>query len=385
MTTHSLIAPSGAGTWSECTGWVIMTQQYPETTRSEDAREGDAAHEVAARMIDSASRGAVDLPARTAIVGSTASNGVVISEELYESAETYASSCVATMRERSVFAGQWVGIEQHVEAPRVHPLSHGTIDFFLYDRRGNELFIRDFKNGHAVVEVFENKQLINYAAALLDLFGIDGHADQSLRITFAIVQPRAYHRDGPVRTWSCMASDLRGLINQLSWRAAEALGPAAQCKSGAHCKDCPARHACPAAIAAGMGLYEVCARPVTDELSSDALGLQYSIVTRCRKALELVETGYAQQIESTLRSGGSVPGYALVEGRGKEAWKVPTVDLENLGRMLGVPLTKPKPITPNQARKAGVDPAIVEAYADRPRTGMQLAPANINRARSVFA
>lgn len=388
MSAHSIIPPSSAAIWGKpggCTGWVTMALTYPETEESEEAKEGTASHEVAARMLEASARANLGYPSREATVGSVAENGVVISEEMYDAAELYAADVGAVMRERSVFGGDALGIEARLEMPRIHELSFGTCDAYLYDRNNGELFIWDYKFGFEIVEAFENWQAINYACGILDKLGIDGLQDQYLKVRIRIAQPRAFHRDGPIREWVVMASDLRGYFNILQANAAEALGPAPETRSGSHCKHCSARHACPAALQAGVRLYEVAAQPVPVELSADALAVQFAIVQRAKKQLEYLESGYEEQLKGLIRSGKAVPGYRVEESVGRERWTRPVEEVFALGDMLGHDLRDPKAITPNAARKLGIDAAVITAYSEKPRTGLKVVPDNGNKAKQVFS
>lgn len=362
-----------------------MAQTYPETEETEEAKEGTASHEAAAAMVEAHARGRAGYPARDATVGSLASNGVVLSEEMYDAAEVYADDVGEVMRATGVFGGDNLGIERKILAPRVHELSHGTPDCYLYDARNGVLYVWDYKFGFEIVEAYECWQLINYVAGILDALGIDGHQDQRIRVRLRVAQPRAFHRDGAIREWAVMACDLRGHINTLAQNAEEALGPNAICRSGSHCKHCPARHACEAALTGGVRLYEAAAAPVPVELNPHALAVQYAIVQRARKQLEYLESGYDEQIKGLLRAGKQVPGYSVEEGVGRERWARPVTEVIALGEMLGHDLRKGDAVTPNQARKLGIDDAVITAYSEKPRTGLKVVPDNGNKAKQVFS
>lgn len=384
---HSIIPPSSAHIWGKpdgCTGWVVMAQSYPETEESEEAKEGTASHEVAARMLEALARANLGYPKKEETVGTVAENGVVISEEMFDAAELYAQDVGAIMRERGVFGGPNLGIEHRVEAPKIHDLSFGTVDCFLFDRNKGELFIWDYKFGFELVEAYENWQAINYAAGILDFLEVNGLQDQYITVRIRIAQPRAFHRDGPIREWSVKACDLRGLFNILSGNAHKALGPNAETRSGPHCKHCSARHACPAALQAGVKLYEVAAQPAPVELSAEALAVQLAIVQRAKKQLEYLESGYEEQVKGLTRHGKGVPGYRVEEGVGRERWAKPVEEVIALGDMLGHDLRDPKAITPNAARKLGIDEAVIMAYSEKPRTGLKVVPDNGNKAKRIF-
>jgi hypothetical protein len=384
---HSILPPSSAGIWGKpdgCTGWVLMAQTYPETEETVEAREGTASHEIGAEIITDAKTNNRHRTAKD-WVGTTASNGVIITEEMYEAAKEYGDDVARTMRKLSVFGGPGLRIEQRVEISRVHAINWGTPDCSIYHRPSNALYVWDYKFGFEVVEAFENWQAINYVAGLLDELEIDGHVDQFTTVHIRIAQPRAFHRDGTIREWKVLASELRAHINILSSNAHKALGPDAEFNTGSHCKHCPGRHACPAALKAGTGLYEVATKPVPVELSPEALGVQLAIVKRARKQLEYLESGFEEQAKGLIRSGSMVPGWSVEEGIGREAWAKPIEEVIALGDMLEFDLRKPvAAITPNQAKKLGVDEAVITAYSTKPRTGLKVVPDNGNKAKQVF-
>lgn len=385
--THSIIPPSSAGIWGKpngCTGWVVMAQTYPETEESEESREGTATHEIGADIITDGKTGTAHRHTARDWVGITASNNVVFTEEMFEAAKLYADDVINEMRSRSIFGGPNLGIEAPVTAKRIHELSFGTCDAFLYDRNKNELLIWDFKFGYEIVEAFENWQAINYACGILEALEIDGIDDQSLTVSIRIVQPRAFHRDGPIREWVVKGSDLRGYFNTLSANAHEALGPNAVYRTGSHCKHCSGRHACPAALKAGLALYEVVTKPIPAELSPEAMGLQLSLIKRARKQLEYLESGFEEQLKSVVRGGTSVPGWMVEPKFGREKWNKPLEEVFALGDMLGHDLREPKAITPNAARKLGVDDAVITAYSIKPNSGVALVPDTGNKAKSIF-
>ncbi len=361
-----------------------MSQQYPEIGPRPEAAEGDASHEIGAELIGAA---AVGWPKRTAeeFIGRPASNGVIYNEALFEGAELYANDVAAIMRSRGIFGGVNLGIEHSVTARRIHELSFGTLDSFVFDRKALELFIWDYKFGYEVVEVFENWQLLNYMAGLFEQLGIDGLEDQALKVRFRVVQPRAFHRDGPIREWIVKASDLRGYFNQLHAAAHEALGPNAVCRTGSHCRHCTARHACPPALRMGLRLFELADRPIPVELSPAALGVQLAIIRRGREHLEYLESAFETQVKTRIRTGGIVPGWAAEEGIGREKWKRPVSEVVAMGDLLDQELRKPEAtITPTQARKLGIDGAVITAYSEHPRTGLVIVPDNGNKTKQVF-
>lgn len=388
MTTHSIIPPSSAGIWGKeggCTAWVTMNQLYPETEQSQESLEGEASHEIGAGLIALAKVGLLNGDNASAWVGKTATNGIVFNEAMHEAASLYAHDVYDVMCKSGVFGGDNLGIEHHIEAPQIHELSQGTLDAFVFDHKKGHLYIWDYKYGFEVVEAFENWQLMNYAAGLLNKLQINGIHDQHLRVHLRVAQPRAYHRDGPIREWVVNASDLRPYFNQMHSNAHKALSDNATENTGNHCKHCPGRHACESSLKAGIQLYEAASAPVPVELSNMALGTQLSLIKRAINHLECLKTGFETQISLKLRSGQNVHGWNLEDTFGRQKWDKSFKEVSTLGDIMGVDLRKQEAVTPNQAIKLGIDEAVIMAYSSKSRTGVRVVPDNINKAKEVFS
>ena len=387
MSAHSLIPPSSAAIWGSpdgCTGWVLMSQQYPDDESGEEALEGEASHEIGAELIGSATRGPT-LTGPDHFVGKQAANGIIFTEEMYDGALIYANDVARVMRDRAIFGGRGFGTEKRLIMPQIHEQSFGTTDQFIYDSIKRELFIWDYKFGYIIYEAFENWQMINYIAGIIKLLELDGIDEQNITVHIRVIQPRAHHRDGIIREWVVKLSDLRGYFNILNAKAHEALGPNPILHTGSHCRFCSARHACAPALQAGVGLYEVAAKPVPLELSPLSLGVQLLIIKRAIKQLEYLESAYMERVKVTIKKGTLVPNWNMEHGRGKLAWNKPANEIIALGNLLGFDLKKPDAVkTPTQAKSLGIDDAVINAYSDKPRTGLMLVPDNGSKARKFF-
>ena len=378
---HSIIPASSAGIWGKpdgCTGWVTMSNLYPDTEESDSSIEGSAAHEIGSALI-SAARGGFSLGPED-FLDHTASNGVIMNQEMFDAAVIYAEDVIKTFTDSA-----YVGVEERLTAKRIHELAFGTIDSYVFDRENLQLYLWDFKYGFECVEVYENWQLIDYTAGIIEKHKIDGLEDQHITVHLRVIQPRAYHHNGVIREWKTKLSDLRGHINVLRSNAHESLGRNPVTRSGPHCKHCSARHACKAALSGGLSLYEVVSKPTPNELTPDALGVQLTIIKRAKKQLEYLESGFEEQVKSLIRSGKNIPGWMVEQGYGIEKWNKPIEEIINLGKLLNTDFSKPSAvITPKQARKKGVDDSLISAFSETPRTGIKIVLDNCNKAKQVF-
>lgn len=367
MTDHALLAPSSAHRWLICPGSVAMEAAVPEED-SEESREGTAAHWVAQMLL---------MTGWLPDVGEPAPNGYVVDEPMREGAQMYVEHVYSVLGDRS---------PQHVESRTqpgaIHELCWGTPD--ADDRNASGLDLFDYKYGHRFVEVFENAQLTCYAADLLAQ--LDGLQDQLTPVRFHIVQPRSFHRDGPIRSWACKASDLRPLVNRLRAAACEALKPnAPTLATPGACRDCRARTRCPAAQEAGLEAAAVAGTSVPFDLAPAEAGRYLALVQRAKKQLDAMESGLEEQLLKTLLKGGQVPGWIVASSKPREVWTAKPEDVFALGDMYGKQLRAPAaPVTPAAARKLGIDESVISEYSTRPKGQLRVAPMDFTQAKKLF-
>lgn len=380
MSEHAPLPPSSAHRWVLCAMSASLEAAYPETEASPQSLEGTAAH-WAVQMLLQGTPVAVD---------TQAPNGVAITLEMLEGAELVRDDIVQTLG--SDWATYLV-IERRVQIPRVHPDNWGTPDYRAWSRMANGrlcLHIWDFKYGHEIVEAFENWQLIDYTAGALHEAGINGLQDQEVVVDMRVIQPRAYHRDGPVRSWRVVASDLRAYFNRLEMAAEDATStqPTASPHPDA-CKNCKGRFACEANqraayFAADYGKHY---RPL--EMSAHAMGLELRELTRARALLDSRVSGLEAQIASRIKSGERVPFWMFESNPGRLAWTKPAAEVVAFGQILGLDLAaEPDVITPTQAKAkakaAKIAPEIIDAFAARPAGAIKLVQDDGSQARKIF-
>ncbi len=368
---HSIISPSSAGIWGKpggCTGYVSMVQMYPQI-ESESSMQGVAAHELCERMMQNEFNNCdFDLKVST--------NGIFFDDEMLEAANLYMDDLCSIM-----LAEHKIVTEHRVDCKRINDISFGTVDAFSLDTYENILYIWDFKYGHGFVDVYENWQLINYAAGLIDELELT----HDTKINFRIVQPRSYHSDGPIRNWWITVEKLKPYFDQLRKAAIESLGTNAKLKTGSHCKHCPARHACSPALQAGTDLFEVSSQPIPTELSEQAIGLQMSMIKRATEQLKCLESGLSEQIKFMISKGINVPGWVLEHGTGRKEWTLEPQQIIDLGNSQGIDLCKKQEvITPTQAIKLGLSEDIANKYAKRKNTGVKLVQQDANLGFKIF-
>lgn len=253
------------------------------------------------------------------------------------------------------------------------------------------IHIIDYKFGHRFVEVFENEQTTGYVAALMQRFDLDDN-DENLYIRMTIVQPRTWHKDGPVRSWTCQARDIRATLNTARSAAREALEENPRCITNPHCGDCKARHVCKTLKYATGNYVDFSGQAEVVDLPPDAVGQELRLVEDTIKRLEARQTGLAAQAEAMLRSGQQVAFYEMSPTRSRLVFKddVTIEEIESAGDIFGMDLRRPRTVktavvTPTQAIDMGLDPRALESYSHRPPSGTVLKRIDSLTARKVFS
>jgi hypothetical protein len=367
MSEHALLAPSSAARWVPCAGSVRMEQLFPETEESLKQKQGTATHWVASQVLTNQPEPAV---------GQVAPNGIVIDEEMLEAVDMYVADVQSINGVRHV--------ETLVKMPRIHEHNWGTPDAWIYDEALRSLYVWDFKYGHTFVDAFENWQLIDYVEGILEELGVTGIEDQKITVHMRVVQPRNYHALGPIREWVVKASDLRTYFNVLTSSAAKAFSSDAQCIPNGQCSYCSARHACGALQMSSFKAMDVSAQPIPTSLTNEGLSLELRLINHYLERMEARKSGLEEMAAQIIRSGKTVPGFALQSSLGNAKWAMTPQEVIQIGEMMGVDLAKPGVLTPAQAIKKGLPESLVAGYSVRALGETKLTVADTTGARRVF-
>jgi len=360
---HARISPSGMAVTVGCHGSVIMQERYPNTP-SADSIEGNASHWVAAHMLLGKPYGKVD-PA-----------GTVLDRDMVRHATKFAEYVLSIIRHRELLR-----VEEYIDLPAIHAECGGTPDAHYLDRKANALHIFDYKYGYSWVEAFENWQGLAYAAGIM---GVITHLPADFTIHIHIVQPRASHPDGPIRTWSLKVSELIRYVERMAAAARAALEPNPVCTTGKWCKNCRARHECPTLQVSGYDILDLAGPSVPRELTNQQRGAELCLLTRGMALLKARITGLEAQVEADLRAGQMYTTHHLGAGRGATIWDRPNDEVYALGVACGKDLRQDKPITPTQAKDAGIHPDIIKVYSKRIPGKLKLKESDPNQGKKLF-
>jgi len=230
-------APSKLERRAGCSGSGQLERLMPRSS-SFFADEGKVAHDLGEKCLTNRYN-------PTAMVGMvmTSDNGTAIEvdEEMANAVDTYVTYC------RDLIAVTAQGDDSRWFVERKFDLSSflgpGEIGYVDFGAVGDYyLDIVDYKHGAGVaVDALDNLQCLAYGLGAARLYaGDDWH---TMRIT--IVQPRAFHVDGPIRTWEIKRSQIPDMLMLLDGIVQET-ETKPKLTLGDHCMFCSAKLRCPA-------------------------------------------------------------------------------------------------------------------------------------------
>lgn len=316
-----------------CPGALTMAQFAPPDKESIHAARGTAAHQVSEKCLRTG-RDASDFLGE---IENTKEHSIEIDEELVNSAQMYVDYCRG-LGDKPGAHQSWIE-ERFSLADLGTPFdAGGTGDFVHHDPHERTLEIVDLKNGMGVVDAKENPQLRTYAlGALL------AHQDLDVdTVTVTIVQPRAAHKDGRIRSETFHVADLIAWTADLlkamarSKAAMDALEKVgnnsvlldewadAWLKPG-KCTFCPAEATCPALRRAALQVAEVWFEPDTGEakIGNQPTEMSPEKLAETLDSLEMLENwikAVRAYAHTQAENGVTIPGYQLSEKIGNRKW-----------------------------------------------------------------
>lgn len=354
---------SDANLWMKCHGAHQMQERHPplDSEPSQSRLEGRACHEAAQLMF----------AGETDIIGRIAESGVVITEELYDAAKVYVDD-VLSVTDSPV-------VEQRVSLDHILPDWYCIPDAYHYDPESHTVTLWDFKAGHGYVPAEENYQLLLGIEGVVNRLDMTGVNIAGLTLSMRIVQPRCYTSEGSVREWCISLDDYYSLIADVETTLVDITSDDPTCTTGEHCRKCSGRRGCTALqrdVYAGIDYTQSLQ---THGLSGDALGLELRLLRRAAQSMQAMLDGLEEQALHEIKSGQGVSGFGVKAGTGRRRWKA-DIDMLAIGDLMGVDLREPvKTVTPAQAVKKGIDTSVIDAYSEKPSTGLKLVEVNVNQ------
>ena len=373
---NSRIRPSAFHITVPCPGSLQLQEHVPEQPDTEELAEGKAAHHVAAVALERGIDGGFKVGDQFTYEGRT----WTVDQDMYDGAALYVEACQH---------GPGGQIEQSIAIPRIHADCSGTPDYwrFFPNETPWRLRVTDYKYGHRYVDPFENLQAgAGYACGVLTSLGVSS-GDDTIVVEIVIVQPRSFHKNGPVQVWTTTPFRLNELVQKTRKSVEQALTANPPTQTGSHCLDCAASHICSTLRAAASHVVDYSGKAEVTDLIIEAAAVELRVLDDAAKRLEARRTGLAAQVEVELLNGKSVPYWKLEPRRAKLDWNADvTVDeVAAMGDLIGVDVRKPPALlTPTQAKNAGVPESVLDHYASRRSAGVSLKPDDSTTARKVF-
>lgn len=363
MTDHAVLSASGTHKWMTCPGSIHLEKDQPDND-SEHARLGSAAHALGEHCLLT---GDLPLEYLNEPVPADDYADMTVDTDMVQAVEVY----VDHVRSLDVVPTEGT-VERRVSLEKLGDWAtgmFGTGDLIALSN--GCLDVCDYKHGQGVVvEVADNTQFKYYAVgALLELD--DDDLASVTEVNTTVIQPRAYHEDGPVRHQSYTPvqlmdwaeGELRSAVEEVDsagldmgkpgW-AERYLNP-----SEKGCKFCKAKAVCPALAA--QRLEEAMLEfgdngRVQPLIALDKLTpQQVAGILANEKAIKDWLSGVADLAKRGLEQGNDITGghYKLVAGRSSRKWKsedVAETCLVNMGVDIEEMYVR-KILTPAQAEK----------------------------------
>ncbi len=325
---HAHLSPSGSSIWMNCPGQPEFSRGV-EKAESSYMLRGTAAHDLlfhcAEHLADPAATPRNPNEAVAKPIGDK--HGVVFDREdriaVQEAVDWYRSEVEP-------------GDEVELESKLVYSEElWGTCDFSRFRPSTGELLVADYKHGAGVaVDATDNPQGLIYATMRVKALGNRGASS----VRFVIVQPRAFHADGPIREFVIDGVDM------LDWedRIVAAIKATQEARkgrlvlsAGKWCRWCAVGAICPANRAAGGSGGRP---PASLEQGYDVLSLvgELDAVKAAEDRIKLVKAFAHAEAER----GVKLPGWKLVAKRPSASWKNEDLVKGELELIHGLPLCK---------------------------------------------
>jgi hypothetical protein len=309
--------------------------------------------------------------------------GLVASDDMMDAVNVYTKYCKQLMSEADEFV-----IEKKITLNNLYWDSKppeelfGTVDFGA--AIGTTLHVVDYKHGKGIpVDAEDNPQIVYYALGLFFAMS-KGDEKRFTDVELTIIQPRAPHKDGPVRTWYISVEELMAWGKALKGKIDKIAEKDTLLVAGSWCRFCPSMGDCPEAhrkAVEGARLdFGAVPKDKPETLTDDDL-------TEILDGMEYAQnwlTAIASEAHGRLERGGKLKGWKLVAKRAIRKW----ADEANLDTWIQVhDVLEPedcqitKPMSPAQLEKvtAKLGIKIPANLIEKKSSGTTLAPDEDNR------
>lgn len=388
---HSLISASSFKRTRMCPASYRAGQQLGSggNRSSSFAVEGTVAHYISETALEGKKELANHLGETITIDG----HSITVDEEMVDMADMYVGF-VETLRS----LGYLVWLEQRVSpnwlwSPALPPVDlFGTADCIAFHPDLAHLVVVDLKYGRGIpVEVEWNDQTLYYILGAIPAVGellqttrvLEERGPTGLTsVEAVIIQPRAPHRDGPIRRKTYTVNEVLKwgtdtLVPAVDQAVHDANAPFA---AGDHCKFCPAAARCPEILKTAQDK----ARSAFTDDPADHDGAEWKKLLDTADVLETWIGAVRKAAHERIENGLPVDDWKLVPKRATRKWRnddavVELLEIYNVDKKLWLDtdIRSPAQILAQKVVKS--DPELHRALLDQVTsisTGTTLAPAD---------
>lgn len=358
---HSPLGASGAERWMNCPGSVDLLNNLslPQSDEEDWTKEGTAMHEAAAYCLNNG--------CDTWEITGQVFEGVEVDAEMARHIQVYLDHVRADMEQAVAYF-----VEFGISSP-VHPDFYGTLDFGAV--LPTRIKVKDLKGGAGIaVEVIDNPQVKYYSFGLID--GLERKTGKLFPddtvVELGIIQPRAFHHDGPIRLWETTVGEIKAWVHDVLVPAMNMTAMDNDLDAGKWCRFCPAKLVCPLLT----GIFRAAATCNPDEVihfSPQVLGENYRLI----QAVKFYQTALERAAMSYLNRGVAVPHAKLVNKKANRVFRSSADVIKRFGDDAYAPRELRSPAELEKLSPEALE--WVKEHAYTPVTGTTVALATDNR------
>lgn len=320
---HFTYGASSSERWINCPGSIVRAAGMPTAVASTYAADGEEAHELLEYSLVNGYTNADE----AFVMGEFKwTHNHDTEQERLISVQTALDNINELIEAYSPDCETWTEIQFRFPSREAPDDSGGTTDFAMYVPLLDICYVIDYKHGAGkAVDVQDNYQLKMYMCCVREAMRQRGMTTPHTMYVGRIIQPRAFHKDGGLRTVEYNDAVLDEYIGAADNAIRQSRAQAPPIKPGPWCRWCPAYMACPEAAAermdkffGGVSVTAPNAKPLPD-----VQGLDVEYLARLLEAAptirEYLAAAEAQAI-ALARQGVPIPRHKLVYAQARRKW-----------------------------------------------------------------